>query len=225
MPLSPLAAEAGVPELTGLVGWIVGVVEAVGAAGVGLAVALEVIVPPIPSEIVLPLAGFLAGRGDLSYTGALVWSTVGSLVGALVAYWLGAALGRDRVERLWARVPLSEPEDLARADAWFVDHQRRAVFFGRFVPVVRSLISVPAGVSRMSLPVFVLYTALGSGLWNAVFITLGYELGAQWRNVGQYSDVLNVITIVVIAVVVGVLAGRRLVRRRRAARHHRDTLA
>ena len=219
------AAATDPQELTGLVGLIVDVVAAIGSVGVGLAVALEVIVPPIPSEIVLPLAGFLAGRGDLSYTAALVWSTVGSLVGALVAYWLGAALGRDRVERLWARVPLSEPEDLARADAWFVDHQRRAVFFGRFVPVVRSLISVPAGVSRMSLPVFVIYTTLGSGLWNAVFITLGYELGAQWHEVGQYSDVLNVITIVAIVVVVGVLAGRRLTRRRRADRNPRDTIA
>lgn len=216
--LLPLSTEAGVSELTGLVGWIVDVVEAIGAVGVGLAVALEVVVPPIPSEIVLPLAGFLAGRGDLSLVGAIVWSTVGSLVGALFAYWLGAALGRERVDRLWARIPLSEPEDLDRADAWFADHQRRAVFFGRFVPVVRSLISVPAGVEHMRLPTFVLYTTLGSGLWNTVFIVLGYQLGARWRTVGEYSDLLNYATIGVLAVVVTWSAGRRVARRRRAAR-------
>ncbi len=216
--LPPLSTEAGMSELTGLVGWIVDVVEAIGAVGVGLAVALEVIIPPIPSEIVLPLAGFLAGRGDLSLVAAIVWSTIGSLVGALFAYWLGAALGRDRVYRLWARIPLSEQRDLERADAWFVDHRRRAVFFGRFIPIVRSLISVPAGVAHMSLPTFVLYTTLGSGLWNALFILLGYQLGAQWRTVGEYSDLLNYATIAVLVVVVGWSAGRRIAHRRRAAR-------
>ena len=209
------AAPAGVPELTGLVGWIVDLIAAVGAVGVGIAVALEVVIPPIPSEVVLPLAGFLAGRGELGYWPAVVWSTAGSLAGALGAYWLGAALGRERVGRLWARIPLSEPEDLDRADAWFADHQRRAVFFGRFVPVVRSLISVPAGVAHMPLPTFVLYTALGSAIWNVVFITLGYELGARWRSVGRYSDVLNLVTLVVVVVVVGWSAGRRI-------RHRRD---
>ena len=122
---------------------------------------------------------------------------MGSVVGGLGAYWLGAALGRDRVYRLWARIPLSEPRDLERAESWFADHQRRAVFLGRFIPVVRSLISVPAGVAHMRLSTFVLYTALGSGLWNALFILLGYQLGARWRTVGQYSDVLNWVTIVV----------------------------
>ncbi len=201
-----------------MVGWIVDVVGAVGAVGVGLAVALEVIIPPIPSEVVLPLAGFLAGRGDLSLVAALVWSTVGSVVGALAAYWLGAALGRDRVYRLWARIPLSEPHDLERAEAWFDGHQRRAVFLGRFIPVVRSLISVPAGVAHMRLPTFVLYTLLGSGLWNALFILLGYQLGAQWRSVGRYSDLLNWATIVVAVGVVGWSAGRRAWHRWRSVR-------
>lgn len=219
--MSPLlsAASSSPEELTGLVGWIVDLIGAIGSVGVGVAVALEVIVPPIPSEIVLPLAGFLAGRGELSYWGAIVGATVGSLVGALFAYWLGAALGRERVGRLWAKIPLSEPEDLDRADAWFVDHRRRAVFIGRFVPVVRSLISVPAGVARMSLPTFVLYTTLGSALWNAIFVTLGYQLGAQWRNVGRYSDILNYVTIAVFVVVVGWSAGRRLLHRRRVRQH------
>ena len=194
------------------------VVDAVGAVGVGLAVALEVIIPPIPSEVVLPLAGFLAGRGDLSLAATLIWSTVGSVVGGLGAYWLGAALGRDRVYRLWARIPLSEPRDLERAESWFADHQRRAVFLGRFIPVVRSLISVPAGVAHMRLSTFVLYTALGSGLWNALFILLGYQLGARWRTVGQYSDVLNWVTIAVGVAVIGWSAGRRALHRRRAAR-------
>ena len=215
MGLPLLAAEAGVTELTGLVGLIVDMVAAIGAIGVGLAVALEVVVPPIPSEIVLPLAGFLAGRGEFSVVSAIVWSTVGSVVGALAAYWLGAALGRQRIDRLWARIPLSEPRDLDRADAWFADHDAGAVFIGRFIPVVRSLISIPAGVERMSLGRFVVLTALGSGLWNTVFVLLGYQLGSRWREVGRYSDILNIVTISAIVIVTAVAAGRRIRRRRR----------
>ena len=215
MPLLPFATEAGMPELTGLVGWIADVVAALGSVGVGVAVALEVIVPPIPSEVVLPLAGFLAGRGDLTVVGAIVGSTVGSVVGALGAYWLGAALGPDRVARLWDRIPLSEPDDLDRANAWFADHQQRAVLIGRFIPVVRSVVSIPAGVARMRLAPFVVLTALGSGIWNAVFVVAGYQLGSRWRTVGEYSDVLN--WAVTAAIVLGLAwaAARRVARRRR----------
>lgn len=210
----PLATEAGMPELTGLVGWIADLVVALGSVGVGIAVALEVIVPPIPSEVVLPLAGFLAGRGELSVAGAIVWSTVGSVVGALFAYWLGAALGRDRVARLWDRIPLSEPDDLDRANAWFADHQHRAVLVGRFIPVVRSVVSIPAGVAHMPLVPFVALTTLGSGVWNTVFVVAGYQLGARWRTVGEYSDVLN--WVVTAAIVGGTAwaAARRIARRR-----------
>lgn len=217
MPVVPLATEAGMPELTGLVGWIVDVVEALGAVGVGIAVALEVVVPPIPSEVVLPLAGFLAGRGDLGLVAAIVWSTIGSVVGALGAYGLGAALGPARVARAWSRIPLSEPGDLDKANAWFADHQHRAVLIGRFIPVVRSLVSIPAGVARMPLVPFVALTTLGSGIWNAVFVVAGYELGARWRNVGAYSDLLNAVVAVLVLGGVGWAATRRIARRRREA--------
>ena len=203
------------PEVTGLVGWLLDLVARFGPVGLGIAVAAETIVPPVPSELILPVAGFLAGRGELSLVGAVAGATAGSLVGALAAYWVGAATGRARVGRLWARVPFSEPRDLERADAWFRDHQGRAVFIGRFVPVVRSLVSVPAGVARMPLARFVVLTALGSGIWNATFIGLGYQLGARWRQVGEYSGALNVVTLVAIVAVTAVAAGRRIVRRRR----------
>jgi membrane protein DedA with SNARE-associated domain len=183
-----------------------------------VAVALEVVVPPIPSEVILPLAGFLAGRGELGLVSAIAWATVGSLVGALAAYALGAWLGAARVRAVWARIPLAEPADIDRAEAWFVGHADRAVLLGRFIPVVRSLVSIPAGVARMSLPRFVVLTVLGSGVWNAVFVLLGHQLGARWRSVGRYSDVLNAVTITVGVVVVAVAAGRRWSRRRADAR-------
>ncbi|MGV9691991.1 DedA family protein [Streptomyces sp. NPDC003444] len=170
----------------GLAGWAIGLVETLGGPGAGLAVALENLFPPLPSEVILPLTGFAAGQGVLTLFSALFWTTLGSVVGALVLYWLGALLGRERVHALWARLPLVKTSDLERTEEWFARHGTKAVFLGRMVPVVRSLVSAPAGVERMSLPLFVALTALGSLIWNAALILAGYWLGDQWDVVGRY---------------------------------------
>ncbi|MER7911258.1 DedA family protein [Streptomyces sp. NPDC096068] len=170
----------------GLAGWAIGLVETLGGPGAGLAVALENLFPPLPSEVILPLTGFAAGQGVLTLFSALFWTTLGSVVGALVLYWLGALLGRERVHALWARLPLVKSSDLERTEEWFARHGTKAVFLGRMVPVIRSLVSAPAGVERMSLPVFVALTALGSLIWNAALILAGYWLGDQWDVVGRY---------------------------------------
>ena len=175
-------------ELGGLAGWAVDLMERLGGPGAGLAIALENLFPPLPSEVVLPLAGFTASRGDFSLVSALVWTTLGSVVGAAVMYYLGAALGRDRMYRMWDRLPLLSLEDLERTERWFQRHGRKAVFFGRMVPLFRSLISVPAGIERMPLPTFLLLTTAGSGIWNTVFVLAGYELGEQWQRVGVYAE-------------------------------------
>ncbi|MFJ7130926.1 DedA family protein [Streptomyces sp. NPDC098101] len=170
----------------GLAGWAIGLVETLGGPGAGLAVALENLFPPLPSEVILPLTGFAAGQGVLTLFSALFWTTLGSVVGALVLYWLGALLGRERVHALWARLPLVKSSDLERTEEWFARHGTKAVFLGRMVPVIRSLVSAPAGVERMSLPLFVALTALGSLIWNAALILAGYWLGDQWDVVGRY---------------------------------------
>ena len=210
--MRPLAAATD-PQLTGLVGWIADLVATLGPVGVGVAVALETIVPPIPSEAVLPLAGFLAGRGEMSLWAAIGWATVGSLVGAWGAYAAGRALGEERIQAAWSRIPLSEDDDLERANRWFADHAEVAVLVGRCVPVVRSLVSVPAGVAHMPLGRFTLLTAVGSGVWNAAFVLLGHALGSRWRSVGAYSDWLNLAVLVATAVGLA-LAVRKRVRRR-----------
>jgi membrane protein DedA with SNARE-associated domain len=211
-----LAAPAqGGQELGGLVGWVLGVIEALGALGVGLLVALESIFPPIPSEVVLPLAGFLAGQGRLGFVAVVVWATVGSLVGALVLYWLGAALGQSRLERLADRIPLMDARDIQRAESWFARHGVWAVLLGRMIPAVRSLVSIPAGVQRMPLWLFSLLTVVGSAAWNSLFVGLGYLLGNRWNEVGKYSDLINYLVIGAIVLVVAGAAGRRLRRRRR----------
>ncbi|MBM0206369.1 DedA family protein [Micromonospora sp. STR1s_5] len=208
-------AQAGDPsEFTGLTGWVASVIETLGPAGVALLVALESIVPPIPSEIVLAMAGFLAHEGEFNVFLVVLAATVGSLVGALVLYWLGAALGEERLKRWLDRIPLVDRDDLEKADKWFERHGRWAVLIGRVVPVVRSLVSVPAGANRMPLGEFILFTTIGSGVWNGLIVGAGYALGSQWQDVARYSDWFNY-TIVAIFVVLAAVWAFRKVRRRR----------
>jgi membrane protein DedA with SNARE-associated domain len=179
--------------------WAIGLMETLGAPGAGAAVALENVFPPLPSEVILPLAGFAASKGEVSLVGALVWTTLGSLAGALLLYGAGAALGRKRTRRLAERLPLVKVEDLDKAEAWFERHGTKAVLIGRLVPVVRSMISVPAGVERMPLPRFAILTALGSGVWNAVLIAAGYQLGEQYHLVERYVGILQTVVLVAVA--------------------------
>jgi membrane protein DedA with SNARE-associated domain len=174
-------------QLGGLTGWVASVIEALGEVGVGLLVALENLIPPIPSEIVLAMAGYLAGAGRVNVVLVLIAATAGSVVGALVLYWLGYALGEDRLRRWLDRIPLVDADDLDKADRWFERHEKSAVLFGRCAPVVRSLVSIPAGANHMPLGQFTRFTAIGSGVWNTIFVGGGYALGSQWQQVERYS--------------------------------------
>ena len=211
--LVPAAAAQPTGRLVDLV---VAIMEALGAPGAGLAVALENLFPPIPSEVILPLAGFTASQGDMSLLAAILWTTAGSLAGALVLYYAGALFGRERVRAVAARLPLVNVSDIDRAEAWFARHGTKAVFFGRMVPLFRSLISIPAGIERMPLAVFVAYTGLGSLIWNTTFVLAGYALGENWTLVAEYVGLYaNVVLAVTVLAVAGFVA-YRLVRARRA---------
>jgi membrane protein DedA with SNARE-associated domain len=191
----------------GIAGWASSLVETLGGPGAGLAIALENLFPPIPSEFILPLTGFAAARGVIGLPSAFFWTTLGSVVGATVLYLLGALLGRDRMYRVWAKLPLVKTSDLTRTEAWFAKHGTKAVFFGRMLPVFRSLISIPAGVERMPLPRFLLLTAAGSAIWNTILILAGYWLGDRWHLVQQYAGIVSkaVLGLIVLAVVVFVV--------------------
>lgn len=165
---------------------VVSLVGALGAPGVGIAVAAENLFPPIPSEVILPSAGFAAASGTMGLVSAIVWATIGSVVGALALYALGAWFGRARFYSLASKIPFVKEADIERAEAWFVRRGPLAVLLGRVVPVVRSLISIPAGIERMKLLPFTLYTAIGSALWNSVLIGAGYALGANWAIVEEW---------------------------------------
>jgi membrane protein DedA with SNARE-associated domain len=184
--------------MSGLLGgfeqWAQHVVEESGYSGLALLVALENIFPPIPSEVILPLAGFLSAQGELWLPVTILAATVGSVAGALLLYGIGAWLGEERLRGVIRRyghwLALGD-EDLSRANGWFEHHGTRAVLIGRVIPVVRSLISIPAGVNHMPLPSFILYTALGSGFWNSVLIGAGWWLGDSWEQVSQYAQYLQ----------------------------------
>lgn len=202
----------------GIDDWAIAVMETLGVVGAGLLVAIESLFPPIPSEIILPLAGFTASRGSFSLIGAIIATTIGSLVGALGLYYLGRYVGLARLRRWADKVPLMSSGDVDKAMLWFGKHDRIAVLTGRFVPIVRSLVSIPAGVERMHLGLFLLLTLIGSGIWNSLFIILGFVLGENWTVVeafmGQYSRLILVIAVLALAVIV-VLRIRRYRREQR----------
>ncbi|WP_344293335.1 DedA family protein [Streptomyces synnematoformans] len=196
--------------------------ESLGAVGAGVAIALENLFPPLPSEVILPLAGFSASQGGMSLSGALAATTAGSVVGAAVLYAVGALLGRDRTVALAARVPLLRPADIEKAEAWFARHGGKAVFFGRMVPVVRSMISVPAGVERMRPAVFLALTTAGSALWNSAFVLAGYALGTRWHDVADGVGVYSKAVLAAAALAVVPFVARRLLRRGRGRRGSGD---
>ncbi len=208
--MSALAAATDPSALSGVAGWAVHLMETLGVAGAGIAIALENVFPPLPSEVILPLAGFTASQGTFGLVEAIVWTTAGSVVGALVLYLVGALIGRDRTRALVGRVPLVSLQDVDRAEAFFGRHARTAVFVGRMVPVFRSLISIPAGVERMPLATFVLLTAAGSAVWNTIFVCAGYLLGESWDVVQQYAGILQWVVVAGVAVLVGWFVVSRL---------------
>lgn len=200
---------------------IIHLMEILGAPGVGIAILLENLFPPIPSEVVLPLAGFTISQGSLSFWPTLVWSVAGSVIGAWLLYGIGAWLGADRLRRIADWMWLTEREDVDKSLNWFDKYGSMSVFFGRFIPGIRSLISIPAGIDRMNPLAFTLWTGLGSIGWNALLIYLGIWLGDRYylveRYVGQYSNVVYLVLILIILGVFFYLWRRQQKRRKQGA--------
>lgn len=216
-PAAYSLSQAADAPMGGLAGWATDVMEALGGPGAALVVGADNIFPPVPSELVLPLAGFTASRGTMSLAGALLWTTLGSVLGALIIYFVGALLGRERTRALVVKIPLVKASDVDRTEAWFAKHGAKAVFFGRMIPLFRSFISLPAGIERMSIGKFVLYTTLGSAIWNTIFVMSGYLLGENWHVVEGYAGVFQKIVIAVVVIALGYFVFSRLRKARRAA--------
>ncbi|MGV3246635.1 DedA family protein [Rothia sp. 11254D007CT] len=205
--------------LQNIIDWVISVMEAIGSPGVGLAVFLENVFPPIPSEVILPLAGFTASQGSINVVAAFIWATVGSLTGAYFLYYLGAAIGANRLRKIAAWMWLVKVEDVDNALAWFDKYGKASILIGRVIPGIRSLISIPAGIDRMNPLTFGLYTLLGSSIWNALLIYCGWVLGENWEAVegviDQYSKVVYaLVALALVAVFIWLL--------RRAHQEKRD---
>ncbi len=204
-----------------IVDWIVNLMEVLGGPGVGIAILLENLFPPIPSEVVLPLGGFTAAQGSVTFASVLIWSIIGSVVGAYILYGVGAWLGAERLRKIADWMWLVKASDVDASLEFFDRHGKASIFFGRLIPGIRSLISIPAGLDRMNLVTFGLWTTLGSGIWNTILVSLGYALGDQWERVTEYVDAYSKVAyVILILILVGFLVYfiRRDVRERKAAK-------
>lgn len=203
--------------LDGLVDWVTSVVETLGYGGVAFLVALENLFPPIPSEVVLPLAGFVAAGGDASIVGMIVAATIGSLVGAIALYGIAAAIGPARLRALVIRYGRAfglDEADLDRTEVWFDRRANLAVLLCRCVPLMRSLISVPAGFRRMPIVPFTLFTLVGSVVWNVVLIGAGYLLGERWHQVEDPLELFKNAVLATMGIGVAWFVWRRILRPR-----------
>jgi len=186
--------------------WIIALMDQFGYLGVGLLIAVENIFPPIPSEVVLAFGGFMTTYSSLGVWGVVLAATAGSVAGALALYWVGRMLSAERLEK-WLGGKLGKvlhlrPDDVEKARVWFEKRGGKAVFLCRFVPIVRSLISIPAGMTRMNVPKFLALSTAGTFLWNLVLVNLGAFMGASWEKVADAIGVYASVALAAIAAAV-----------------------
>ncbi|AJD89655.1 hypothetical protein JMA_03380 [Jeotgalibacillus malaysiensis] len=196
--------------------WLIDIMSEYGYFGVMLLIALENVFPPIPSEIILTFGGFMTVDSSMTIPGVVMAATAGSVIGAVILYWIGLQLDVERLEKIvdrWGHLLRVTKKDIHRADGWFDRYGPWTVFFCRFVPLIRSLISIPAGMSNMKFPLFLVLTTLGTLIWNIVLVSLGASLGNSWDVVVEYMEVYSrviYIILLVIAVFVVIKFSKRL---------------
>lgn len=196
--------------------WTTEIMEAFGYPGIILVILIENLFPPIPSEIVLPFAGFMTTQGSLTLFGVVVAATIGSVLGAVALYGVGLGFGRERIYgivRRYGRWLTITEADVQRTEDWFERYGMWTVFFCRMVPVMRSLISIPAGLVRMNMGLFVVYTAIGSAIWNLLLAGLGAALGAAWDQVSRWVSVYQDLVLAVLLIGAAAFLIYRLLRK------------
>ncbi|MFD1887035.1 DedA family protein [Paenibacillus wenxiniae] len=184
--------------------WITNFMEQFGYVGIALIIALENVFPPIPSEIVLPFGGFMTTNSSLTIIGVIIAATIGSVLGAVILYGIGRLIDVERLEKIidrWGHILRVKKEDVYRADAWFDKYGYWTVLFCRMIPLVRSLISIPAGMSNMKFGLFLLFTTIGTVIWNSILVMIGAALGDNWHRITEFMDIYSSVAYVIIAVV------------------------
>ncbi|PZE21352.1 DedA family protein [Paenibacillus xerothermodurans] len=205
--------------------WITEIINSFGYIGIFLLIALENIFPPIPSEVILTFGGFMTTNTKLSITGVILVSTLGSVTGAIVLYIIGMQLSTERLERLvdkWGRIFRITRKDVHRSEKWFQKYGAWTVFFCRLVPLVRSLISIPAGMARMNFWKFLLLTTTGTLIWNSVLVNIGAAMGNSWENVLHYMDMYSNFAYLALGLLVVWMAVRFSTRKNKHKEEHYD---
>src|SRR3989344_355551 len=185
-----------------LIGLFTNIISTAGYAGVFFLMVLESMVAPVPSEAVMPFAGVLWFLGEMSFWPIVIFSTLGSIVGSLISYYAGLYGGRPLIQKYGKYVLLNE-HDLALTESFFEKYGDKTIFVSRFIPVVRHLVSIPAGTGKMNIFKFVFYTVLGAGMWNAFLAYAGYYLGSNWTEIRKYSEVIDIVLVAAIVALVG----------------------
>lgn len=192
--------------------WITSLIDQFGYLAIAMLIALENVFPPLPSEIILTMSGFMATKTSLTIIGTIISATLGSLIGALILYAIGRQLTVQRLGALLKHRPFQllgfKADDAYRAVRWFNRHGTNGILYGRCIPVVRSLISIPAGIAKTSLGKFCLLTTIGSALWNTVLVGLGAWVGDSWEMIVQIFDDYTTVAIIIMALVGCYLAYR-----------------
>ncbi|MGG3572881.1 DedA family protein [Bacillus gobiensis] len=189
--------------------WITHFMEQFGYWGILLLIALENVFPPIPSEVILTFGGYMTTRSELTVIGVVIYATIGSVLGAVILYGIGRVVDIKRMEKIvdkWGRFLRLKKEDIHKANDWFAKYGGWAVFFCRLVPLIRSLISIPAGMSHMNFWIFLLFTAAGSLIWNVILVYVGAAVGDSWETIVGYMDIYSNIVYAILAILVVVIA-------------------
>lgn len=183
---------------------IINVMNQFGYWGILFLIAIENIFPPIPSEVILTFGGFMTISTTMTTLGVIIFSTIGSVLGALVLYGVGRLLTKERLENLLdgkiGRMLHFKKEDVQKSEDWFIKRGKITVFFCRFIPIIRSLISIPAGMTKMNIGIFLLLTTIGTAIWNTVLVLLGAAFGASWEKIAAVIDTYSTATLVVICI-------------------------
>ncbi len=179
--------------------WGITIISSLGYLGIFILMALESMIFPIPSEVVMPFAGFLISQGQFSFAGILIFSSLGSLAGSLFSYYVGKFGGHKLILK-YGKYFLLDEHDLRKTEKWFATKGEKTIFIGRFIPVVRHLISFPAGVGKMNLRRFSLYTLLGAACWNMLLAYIGYISGKNWAAIRQYTEPVSMIVAILLVI-------------------------
>lgn len=185
---------------------IISIMESFGYLGILLLIMIENLFPPIPSEVILLFGGFMTTKSELTILGVVIFSTIGSVIGAVILYFIGKILNKERLIKIVSskigKILCLNKDDIEKADEWFSKKGTKTVFFCRFVPVLRSLISIPAGMNEMNIPKFLIYTTIGSLIWNVVLTSFGHLAGANWEKISNVFDTYSSVVTVILGIVI-----------------------